>query len=361
MVRIVTVYSIARRRLKLVDMSYIRWFKISQALANCGHQVDMATNDLFGWAFSRSPVQIADNLRRIPLSKVEWSQYDIVKTLFHMGFDALEAYGAANHPFIISKLGSVVGPKDMRGIYFYGKSRQKLYETQKKIDKTSRYITVLSEPAKRLWMECFGPRDNLLIVPGGVDRDIPSAGQDPYPEDKKIRCLFAGNIYHRKSQPDANAILVEKLNMLGKRLSKRGIRLYLLGQGYTRRLRKQYVTYLGSVSYDQAWAYFHWAHVGVVVSAGEFMHNNESSKIYHYLRVGLPVVCEAGFPNDDVVRQSGLGFVVENGNLDLMAEKIMEASSRKWDRDFAVRYILDNHTWDRRVQIYDRLIRQNFG
>jgi hypothetical protein len=87
------------------------------------------------------------------------------------------------------------------------------------------------------------------------------------------------------------------------------------------------------------------------------MHNNESTKIYHYLRAGLPVVSEAGFPNDDVVRQSRLGFVVENGRLDLMADRMLEAAQARWDRASAIRYILDHHTWRQRAEVYDRVLR----
>ncbi len=44
------------------------------------------------------------------------------------------------------------------------------------------------------------------------------------------------------------------------------------------------------------------------------MHNNESTKIYHYLRARLPVVSESGFPTDHVVRESRCGVVVKSGD-----------------------------------------------
>ena len=43
MARIATVYT--AREHQLVDMSYIRWYKISEALARLGHQVDMAIGE----------------------------------------------------------------------------------------------------------------------------------------------------------------------------------------------------------------------------------------------------------------------------------------------------------------------------
>ena len=358
MARIVTVYN--DRNPRLVDMSYIRWFKISEALARCGHQVDIATKESSGWR-RQSPIQMGSHLRRVPLSGVRWHEYDVVKTLYHRGFSLLQAHGGLDHPFIISKLGSVVGSEDMAGIYFYGRRRELLYETQMKISQTSKYVTLLSNPAKELWTACFGSHDNLLLVPGGVDRDVPPPSHDPYPPGGAVRCLFAGNVYDQSSQPEANAVLIDKLNGLGKYLAIRGIRLYLLGPGDVRRLDRRFVTYLGVAPYEETWAYIHFAHVGVVVAAGRFMHNNESTKIYHYLRMGLPVVSEAGFPNDHIVTESGLGFVVENGNLELMAEQVKQAAQTDWNRAHAINYILENHTWDKRVEIYDSIIKRELG
>ena len=133
---------------------------------------------------------MGQNLRRVPISRIKWSDYDVIKTLFHKGFDLLDAYGGKEHPFIISKLGSVVGPEDMDGIYFYGKIRNRLYSTQQKINQTSKYITVLNDSAKELWSNCFGSKDNILIVPGGVDRNIPKPSKDPYPKEKKNKVCF---------------------------------------------------------------------------------------------------------------------------------------------------------------------------
>ena len=93
------------------------------------------------------------------------------------------------------------------------------------------------------------------------------------------------------------------------------------GPGDASRLDARFVTNLGSCLYEESWNYLQHAAVGVVVSAGPFMHNNESTKIYHYLRVGLPVVSEEGFPNDYVVRESGLGSVVPSDDMDRQGAK----------------------------------------
>jgi glycosyltransferase involved in cell wall biosynthesis len=356
MARIATVYSASRRPWSLRDMSYIRWQKISEALARLGHDVDILTHEP-EWSNSRDPVEMSPRLRRIPLDGVQWTRYDVVKTLFHGGFDVLEEHGGASHPFVISKLGSVVGAEDMPGIYFYGDVRRKLYEAQARIHKASRYVTVLSEAAGELLQQVHGKREGLLLVPGAVDHDVPDA-PNPYLQFPEKVCIFSGHIYYPDSQPEANRVLVDKLNRLGRHLQGSGVRLCYQGHGDTSALDRQYVTDLGCVSYDQTWAYLQHAAVGIVVSAGAFMHNNESSKIYHYLRAGLPVVSEAGFPNDDVVRQSGLGFVVPSGDMELLAAHVLQSVEQEWDRPRAVSYILENHTWDRRARVYQDVIPQ---
>lgn len=361
MARIVTVYT--SRRHKLISMSYIRWYKISEALARLGHQVDIATNEFTMWRWwkKKPPIPMGENLRRVPLTKVRWSDYDVVKTLYREGFETLNRYRGTGHSFIISRLGTVVGPQDMEGVYFYRKSREQMYSIQKKINQTSKYIAVLNEPAKKLWTTCFGHRDSILIVPGAVDRSVPSSSQDPYPKEAKTRCIFAGNLLQRNFAPEANLALIHKLNKLGQCLSMRGARLYVIGPGDAEHLDKKYVAYLGIKQYEEAWDFLYFAHVGVELVKGEkFMHNNESSKVYHYLRVGLPVVSEEGLPNNDLIKKARLGFVVKNSDLELMAQKIEEAAHSNWDRTYAINYILDNHTWDKRAEIYDKIIKEHF-
>ena len=359
MARIVTVYA-SNRSVELTDMSYIRWFRISEALARLGHDVDIATAE-FKWRWRQPVVPMGPNLRRVPLSRVKWREYDVVKTLFHQGFRTLQRFGGGGHPFIIAKLGSVVAPADRPGIYFYGRQRAAMFKAQRAIDAASRYVTVLSAPARALWVECFGSGDNVLLVPGAADRDVPPPVRDPYPDDGRPRCVFSGSFYNDVYQPEANRTLVDKMNRLGQALDRRGVRLYVVGPGDASRLDPRWVTYLGVVTHERSWDYLHFANVGVVVSAGAFMHNNESTKIYHYLRVGLPVVSEAGFPNDHVVMESKLGFVVPSGELETLAERIVDAAGASWDRDAAISYILANHTWDVRARIYDALLRRTSG
>jgi hypothetical protein len=146
------------------------------------------------------------------------------------------------------------------------------------------------------------------------------------------------------------------VNRLGQILRAYNMDLHIIGQGDLEQLDRRYVNYVGSVPNAVTPDYFHHADVGVVVAAGSWHHNNESTKIYHYLRAGLPVVTEAGFPNEFVVHESGLGFVVPAGRMDSLADKTEQAARETWDRRRAIDYILSGHTWNLRVAIYDSVL-----
>jgi len=353
MARIVAVYNTERRAAELRDMSYIRWFRMAEALARLGHTVDMATAE-FRFRPHQRAIPMAARLRRIPLGRVRWADYDVIKTLFHQGFDTLRRYGGADHPFIIAKLGSVVASADREGIYFHGRTRKHLFATQQEIHRRARFITVLTPEAGRLWVEQHGDREGILLVPGAVDAHPPPPGPDPYPDARRPRCVFSGNFYDHRT--DANRVLAEKLNQVGRLLGERGARLYVTGVGSTRRFDDRCVTCLGSFPYLQSWDHLYHADVGILVAPGRFLHNNESTKVYHYLRAGLPVAAEAGFPNDHVLRDSGLASIAVNGDMAGVADRAVESARQTWNRDAAIRFILDHHTWDRRAAVYDAIL-----
>ena len=45
----------------------------------------------------------------------------------------------------------------------------------------------------------------------------------------------------------------------------------------------------------------------------------------------------------------------------MMADMVEAAMSHNWDRDRAVNYMLENHTWSQRIDTYDRVIKGELG
>jgi hypothetical protein len=335
-------------------MDQLRWLRISESLANLGYRVDLIVNTKHGLV-KRGP-----NLRCVPYSMVNWKQYSIIKTLFPIGFQSIVCEGADDHPFIISKLGTVVGNNDsIDGVYFFNEERESRYEIAKQINRKSRYVTILTEPSRLLWEKEFGRKNNILMVPTGVDREIPPPSKNPYKEfDEKI-AVYIGNIYEN-IQRDINLLWQYRLNTLGRLLKEKGIRLCFIGVGKIDKLDNKVVTYLGGVEVDKIWDYQYFADVGIALGQGKVQHN-ESSKIYSYLRTGLPVVSEAPIPNNYLIKEANLGFIADYEDSQMMADMIEAAVYKKWQKKDAVQYTLNNHTWDKRVQIYDTIISEEFN
>jgi hypothetical protein len=191
-------------------------------------------------------------------------------------------------------------------------------------------------------------------VPTGVDRAIPPPSRNPYsPSTEKI-AVYIGNIYAH-AQRDVNVHWQLRFNALGRILKQRGVRLFFVGPGRTDHLDPAAVTPLGPVAYDKVWNYQYFADVGLVLAQGPVQHN-ESSKIYYYLRTGLPVVSERPVPNNYLIAESGCGLIAEYGDDRVLADMVEAAAWRDWDTQAAMQYTLQHHTWERRVAVYDEVL-----
>lgn len=347
--RIATVYKRdVFPRFAPVKMSTIRWLRMSEGLAASGHRVDMIMN---GSGLSHAN----PNLRSVPYTDVDWNSYDVIKTLFHSGFQSLWEEGGGDHPFIISKLGSVVGNHDTDGVYFFNREREQLYAIQERIHRHSRYVTLLTEASRRLWVDLFGRTDNLLHVPTGVDREVPAARENPYKSFGEPIALYAGNIYG-ETQPEMNILWQDRLNRIATLLRRKRIRLCFVGSGRTDRLDPDVVTIMPEVDNLEFWDYQHFANVGLVLAQGQTQHN-ESSKLYYYLRAGLPVVSEAPVPNNSLIHETGMGHVVDYADDTMLVDMVESAIDREWPRQEAIDYIVNNHSWNRRVEAYGDVLR----
>jgi glycosyltransferase involved in cell wall biosynthesis len=333
---------------RIASMSGIRFFRMAEALARRGYEVDIILNRL------TYPHQRGTRLREVPFRFVRWEDYDVVKTFFHLGFESLMAAGGGNHPFIVSKLGSVVGREQTPGVHFYGRVREGLFRTQQEIARRSRFVTVLTDESAALWRREHGSSTPLLKVPTGVDAEIPPLGPNPY-ATRGIHqpvVLFAGNLYSREQQAEINTLWQDRLNQLGRILKNRSLSLVAMGSGETDRLDNDAVVHVGRIEASEYWNWQRHASVGLVLAQGPSQ-DNESSKIYYYLRTGLPVVCERGVPNAWLIEQTANGVVVEFGDIPGMAEAATRYTKFPPVLNGLVKHVIETHSWDARAALYD--------
>ena len=336
--------------LVLAAMNTLRLYRMSEAFARRGYEVDLVIDRAL------EPRRIAPRLREVPFRHVRWDDYDVVKTFFHTGFDSLRDAGGADHPFIVSKLGSVVGRTQTKGVHFHGEVRRRLFETQVQIARHSRAVTVLTARSAALWRREHGPEMPLLRVPTGVDAELPPAGPDPYARlgiDRPV-VLFAGNIYTRDKQAEVNRLWQERLNRIGRLLVRRSLRLVAIGIGETDLLDHDAVLHLGAVDARAVWDWQRHATVGLVLAQGP-VQDNESSKIYYYLRTGLPVVCERPIPNAHLIKETRLGTIVAYGDDAAIADAACRLAAAPPAVDGTIASIVRQHSWDRRAALYDDL------
>jgi glycosyltransferase involved in cell wall biosynthesis len=349
--RIVSVYRRHPTRVWTpVAMDGLRFLRMAEALARRGHQVDLARPQCL------EPVERAPRLREVPLEQVRWQDYDAVKTVFHEGLDTLIAAGGGDHPFILSKLGSVVSREPAPGVHFHGEVRARLLATQAVAARRSRSVTILTPESAEMWRREYGAPP-VLLVPTGVDAALPPPGPDPY-RARGIEgpvALFAGNIYSLQTQPEVNRLWQDRLNRLGRALRRRGLRLVAVGPGVTDQLDPEAVLHVGTIDADAVWDWQRHARVGLVLAQGP-VQDNESSKIYYYLRTGLPVVCEQPVPNAGLITETGHGALTPYDDVEAMAEAAAALAGHPPATDGLPAWVVAHHSWDARAAIYDPLL-----
>jgi hypothetical protein len=354
-IRIATVYRrtpVSPSNMHAMDT--IRWLRVSEGLADRGFSVDMIVEAPEPLGTPRA------GLRTVSPAAVDWSRYHVVKTLYPLGFNTLLETGGGAHPCIIARVGAVVGPTDdTPGVYFFGEERRALWETHQTIRQRARVVTLLTEASRLLWT-AHTPRPlPVLMVPTGVDREIRPPGANPFTGSSRHNAVYIGNLYVRH-QRELNLYWQERLNALGARLVARGVRLHFVGPGRTDRLDPRFVTAVGPVAHEAVWDYQHHADVGVVLARGAVQHD-EASKLYYYLRAGLPAVSESPVPNNYLISESGAGLVAPFGDDAVMAEMIEAVARGPRDPRAAQDYVLAHHTWDRRVDVYERWLAAEVG
>ena len=305
----------------------IRWFSISRGAG---------TKKVIGWTLrSRAggglsdfvPRRLATNLRRVAISRVRWHEHDVVKSLFHRRTKR-SADGAG---------------KDIRS-----SSPSSARWSRPKIDRTFTFTEPSGNdsstlknrsPTRHATSRSFPNRPAICgairwllaatapLVPGATETDISVAGPNPYAHIRDRICIFAGNLYDDANQPGSESHSVFEVEP--RRSSIAITRLPLLSPRPRRHVaaRSRLRHDVRSGAARKSWDYLRHASVGIVVMGGTRSHNNESTKIYYYLRVGLlrwsakPVS-----PNDEVSRASGIGTVVANGDLEALSDAVLRAT-----------------------------------
>lgn len=290
----------------------------------------------------------------LPLAVLEKGRgYDVVKTCYHFSVKLIGKYRGPLVARIVRVVDEELPERDaaMRGI---------LLECQDLIRKRASALIVNNIENEERWRRRYGGDLHIAKIPNGCPAVIPPVRSSPYGADGAA-VLFLGSL--------AAPRMVELLNELACRLRER-CRIHLVGSNKTRlygggrqcELNPLIVDH-GELPEEEVWDYVRHAQAGVALAAGPHVFDNDISKIYTYLRGGLPVLSEEQIANNHLVTRTRFGSIFNYGDTADMAEKAAALLDRPplQLRHSAMEFMAREHSWEQRVDALLDLLHRVLG
>lgn len=283
----------------------------------------------------------------------ESAPYDIVKTCYH---DSIKLVPTKNKN-IVSRIVRVVDSTFPERDNFF---RTKLLECQKLICDRAVIVIFNNEENRSRWIKFYGGSAQTEIVPTGCPLVIPPPIRNPYHTHKKI-LLFLGSvaavrILHMLNQLAEYMTDVAEIHLVG--LNKAG----MYGAGSGCELSPLIVNHGQKPEHD-TWDYIYHADAGLAFATGPQPFDNDMSKIYSYLRGGLPILSEEPILNNELVVGLQYGSVFGYGDLAALISRcrtlLINPPIQK--RDHVMERMAADYSWDRRVDRYIELFKQLVG
>jgi glycosyltransferase involved in cell wall biosynthesis len=271
-------------------------------------------------------------------------RYDLVKTSYHGSIKYLDSYNGPVVSRIVRVVDDSLPERDES-------NREELLLLQQIIKQRASIVTVNNEENRERWRHFYGEPPRVELVPTGCPAMIPPPGVNPF-DDSRKNILFLGSL--------AAPRMVEMLNQAASRLKNIAIthliglnKACMYGGDDSCALEAGIVNH-GEIPETEIWNYIFHADLGLAFSTGPHPFDNDVSKIFNYLRGGLPVVSEAPIINNALIRQTGFGDIFDHGDVDGLVEaaKAVLKSPMKAGRESVMRFMASEHSWDRRARVY---------
>jgi glycosyltransferase involved in cell wall biosynthesis len=290
----------------------------------------------------------------LPLEALDQpGRYDLVKTCYHPSIMLL---GRFDGP-VVSRIVRVVDHESpARDEPF----REQLLRCQERIRERAACVVLNNHSNEARWRTLYGPEPDIALVPTGCPRELPPLGRSPFPPDVPA-VLFLGSV----AAPRMVRMLNEAAHALeGKaRIHLVGLNKACMYGGDVNCTLSPLVVDHGELPEQAAWDYIRNASVGLALATGPDPFDNDVSKVLNYLRGGLPVLSEEPILNNDLIQATGLGRVFRYDDLaDLVHGALALIQHPPSElRESTMRFMADEHSWDRRVDAYVELFSRIVG
>ena len=309
-------------------MDLIRWYELARELRRLGHFVDMISP-----VAPNSEIAPGFGIRNVA-NVLDWNVYDVVKTRSHT-----DILFVPEHQFIISRIGRVV---DQERPSHQWALRDERIRCQGLVHSRAKAVVFTCKENIPRWRNLYSNGPECLVIPTGCPSQIPEPTRNPFQTQRNV--LFCGSL--------TSSRFVERLNKLGRALEKINAKLHFLGRNQLDTYREteedidpQWVNSVGCLTEHDTWTYLYHADVGVTFARSTDVYDSDSSKLYYYLRAGLPAISEEHVASSYLLHETGYGAIAAYGDIDHMVQSIAAWIGRKDKAAQVQDFMVREHSW----------------
>ncbi len=293
---------------------------------------------------------------RVPVVPLEalsvYGRYSLIKTCYHQSIKLVVEYAGP----VVSRIVRVV---DARLPERDSALRDELLLCQSLIQERAQAVILNNTLNQERWEHLYGRKQLVEIIPTGCPSNIPLNSPNPFHTEKPV-VLFLGSL--------AAPRMVDLINGLAKELRDE-CEIHVVGANKTEMYGAQKeiplerdVFYHGEMPEPEIWRYIRYSSVGLALATGPHAFDNDLSKMFYYLRGGLPVVSEDTVCTNYLLEETSYGEIVPFNNLSVLGERVLKLvrNPPPVSKQKIMDYMALHHSWENRVekllQLLDRVI-----
>jgi len=281
------------------------------------------------------------------------SRYDLVKTCYHHSITLIGKFKGPVVSRIVRVVDNLLPERD-------GPFREMLLHCQEMIKARASTVSLNNTINRDRWKYLYGTTPPTVLVPTGCPSTIPASMSNPF-TSKVPAMLFLGSL--------AAPRMVHLLNEAARRLEGWctihlvGVNKASLYGGNEDCKLDPLVVQHGELPEDDVWDYISYSAIGLALATGINRFDNDLSKIFNYLRGGLPVLSEELVINNELIQQTGFGKIFSYGDIDALVsgvEQLLENPPTHKKQE-VISFMVREHSWERRVKTYVKLFQKMLG
>lgn len=290
----------------------------------------------------------------IPVAPLEslgtTGRYTVVKTCYHQSIKLVKDYAGP----VVSRIVRVV---DKRLPLRDEALRHELLACQALIHERAQGIVFNNTLNLQRWRQFYGGPQEAEIIPTGCPSSIPRNTPNPF-QSNKPAALFLGSL--------AAPRMVHVLNYLAQQ-SRDDWEVHVIGANKTALYGAQNELPLhesivrhGELPEPEVWQYIEHASVGLALATGPHPFDNDLSKMFHYLRGGLPVLSEDTVYTNYLLQETSYGEIAPFGNLEALRQGLQRLlrNPPPGPKEAVMEYMARRHSWENRVDTLLSLLRR---